>query len=105
MDLLFSYVRTALNILIAPFQNGSILQWDLMRSDHPENCNVMFKLMFNGTVLPLVSETQVSQEMLISAGFPFCRSTSVLVAPHISARGVLRNLTQATTYLAIPRNH
>ena len=74
-----------------------------MRSDHPENCDIMYELMFNGMVLPdLVSETEISQGELIRAGFPFCRSTTVSVAPHVSAHGVIGNLTKATTYLATP---
>ena len=97
-------MHTALNIVIEPFQNGSVLQWDLMRSDHPENCDVMYEITFNGKVLcPLIiSETQVSKEKLIQAGFPYCLSTIVSVAPHISAHSVIRNLTKNTTYLAIP---
>ena len=91
-----------MNILIEPFQNCSVLQWNLMRSDHPENCDVMFELMFNGMVLPLVSETQVPKGELIRAGFPLCRSTVVSVAPHVTAHDVIRNLTRHTTYLAIP---
>ena len=98
-----SFLHTALNILIEPFQNGSVLQWDLMRSDHPENCDVMYELMFNGIVLPyLVSETEIPQGELTKEGFPFCRSTTVLVAPYVSAHDVIRNLTKTTTYLAIP---
>ena len=98
-------MHTALNIVIEPFQNGSVLQWDLMRSDHPENCDVMYEIIFfdNGKVLrTLVSETQVSKENLIQAGFPYCRSTMVSVAPHVSAHNVIGNLTKNTTYLAIP---
>ena len=95
-------MHIALNILIEPFQNGSVLQWDLMRSDHPENCDVMYELMFNGIVLSLVSETEIPQGELIRAGFPFCRSTMVSVAPYVSAHHVIGNLTKTTTYLAIP---
>lgn len=92
-----------MNIVIEPFQNGSVLQWDLMRSDHPENCDVMYEITFNGKVLhPLISETQVSKEILIQEGFPYCRSTIVSVAPHVSAHSVIRNLTKNTTYLVIP---
>ena len=76
-----------------------------MQSDHPENCDVMYEIMFNGITLPLVSITQVSQRMLVNGGFPFCRSTMVSVAPHIHAHDVIRNLTKATTYLAIPSEH
>ena len=72
-----------------------------MKSDHPENCDVMFELIFNGIVLTLVSEILVLQEMLTSAGFPFCRLTSVLVAPHVSAHGVPRNLAQTTVTIHI----
>ena len=92
----------ALKIFIEPFQNGSVLQWEPMRSDHPENCNVMYEVTFDGNTLPLVSTTQVSQEMLVRGGFPVCQSTVVSVAPHVSAHDVIRNLTKTTTYLAIP---
>ena len=73
-----------------------------MRSDHPENCDVMYELTFNGNILPLISTTEVSREELIREGFPFCQSTNVSVAPHISAHDVIRNLTKTTSYLAIP---
>lgn len=95
---------SALNILIEPLQNGSALQWDLMRSDHPENCDVMYEVMFNGKTL-LVSETEISQGELIREGFPFCQSTSVSVTPNVSAHGVIRTLTRMTTYLAIPSKY
>ena len=99
----YNIMHTALNIVIEPFQNGSVLQWDLMRSDHPENCDVMYEITFNGEVLRhLISETQVSKETLIQEGFPYCRSTIVSVAPHVSAHSVIRNLTKYTNYLAIP---
>ena len=73
-----------------------------MRSEHPENCDVMYELMFNGIVLSMIPETEIPQHELIEAGFPFCRSTVVSVAPNVSAHGVIRNLTRTTTYLAIP---
>ena len=73
-----------------------------MRSDHPENCDVMYEVMFNGRTIPLVSITQVSQKILINEGFPVCQSTVVSVAPHTAAHDVIRNLTKTATYLAIP---
>lgn len=74
-----------------------------MRSDHPENCDAMYEVMFNGKNLSyLVPTTQVSQEMLIREGFPVCQSTVVSIAPYTSAHNVIRNFTNTTTYLAIP---
>ena len=74
-----------------------------MRSDHPENCSVTYKVTFNGITLPSkISTTQISQNTLTDAGFPFCRSTPVQITPYLPAHGLVDNQAVTTTYLAIP---
>ena len=75
-----------------------------MRSDHPENCSVTYELMFNGMTrnLSRISMTQISQMTLTDVGFPFCKSTSVSVIPHLPAHGAIQRRAVTTTYLAIP---
>ena len=96
----------AINIHIEPSQNSSVVRWQLMKADHPENCNIKYELTFDGKRLPgLVSDTHVSQMRLTDAGFPFCITTTISVAPHISAHGVIENKTVTTSYIAKPSNN